>query len=222
MDNKELIGQRINTALAKRDMRQKQLAKAIRVTDNTISYFCSGKRTPNIQQLIAIAKELDVPTDYLLGRTNTMTVKEDIQVVCKTTGLSEGAVKTLHDLHNAPIEGYVVNRHESYEISYITLLSKLLEMDEDFRQIFQQLAYFMLYSEALPEQAYEDENIELSSDEHERFIRWVKSHKWEIVLNREASELHLQLAGEKFKAIYKQIFENETAKGDGRQWQALN
>lgn len=96
MNNK--VGQRINTALAMRDKKQKELARAIGVTDNTISYFCGGKRTPNLQQIIAIAKELNVSTDYLLGLSGTPSVDEDVQAACKTTGLSEESVKLLHDM----------------------------------------------------------------------------------------------------------------------------
>lgn len=66
MDNK-IIGRKINAALAYRNMKQKELAKAINVTDNTISYFCSGARVPTTEKLIQIAKALNVTTDYLLG-----------------------------------------------------------------------------------------------------------------------------------------------------------
>lgn len=95
MDNKKMLGNRINTALAMRDKKQKELAHAIQVTDNTISYFCSGKRTPNLQQIIAIAKELDVSTDYLLGLSGTPSIDEDIQVACKTVGLTETAINEI-------------------------------------------------------------------------------------------------------------------------------
>lgn len=62
--NERKIGQRINAALATNKMLQKELAKILGVTDNTISYFCSGTRTPKIEQLVKIAKALNVTTDY--------------------------------------------------------------------------------------------------------------------------------------------------------------
>ena len=68
--NERKIGQRINAALAANKMLQKELAKILGVTDNTISYFCSGARTPKIEQLVKIAKALNVTTDYLLGLTD--------------------------------------------------------------------------------------------------------------------------------------------------------
>ena len=70
MEVKKELGSRITSALALRGKKQKELANAIGVTDNTISYYCSGSRSPNIEQLLNIADYLDVSTDYLLGRTS--------------------------------------------------------------------------------------------------------------------------------------------------------
>ena len=97
MDNKKLIGQRINNALAVRQMKQKELAAAIGVTDNTISYFCSGSRTPNLQLLVAMAKELDVSTDYLLGLVDidNSTPDQRLSMVSEYIGLGNTAVEKL-------------------------------------------------------------------------------------------------------------------------------
>lgn len=96
MDNKKLIGMRINSALAKKGVKQKELAQQIGVTDNTISYFCSGSRTPNIEMLISIARALNVSSDYLLGLSDVITPSTDLQAVVAYTGLSEDNVATLH------------------------------------------------------------------------------------------------------------------------------
>lgn len=106
MDNKRLIAQRISSALAMRDKKQKELAHAIGVTDNTISYFCNGNRTPNLQQIVAIAKALDVSTDYLLGKADlgNSTTDEQLRMISEYTGLSNDAVSRLHDLSHAYID----------------------------------------------------------------------------------------------------------------------
>lgn len=70
MKNEKALSNRLITALARSGLRQKDLAKILGVTDNTISYFCSGKRTPQIHQLPLIAKTLNTTTDYLLGLTD--------------------------------------------------------------------------------------------------------------------------------------------------------
>lgn len=55
MITRKIIGQTINTLLAEQNKRQKDLAKELGVTDNTISYFVSGSRTPNLEQITTIA-----------------------------------------------------------------------------------------------------------------------------------------------------------------------
>lgn len=92
---KKIIGMRINGALG--DVTQKELAEHLKVKPNVISYFCKGDRTPNTEQIIMIADYLNVSADYLLGRTKTPSIDEDIQQACKTTGLSEDAVKMLNE-----------------------------------------------------------------------------------------------------------------------------
>lgn len=88
MDTKKL-GKRINSALAKRDMKQKELAKILNVTDNTISYFCSGSRTPKVEQIIKISEALNITTDYLLGFTDDPYRK---QTAVDELGLPENVV----------------------------------------------------------------------------------------------------------------------------------
>lgn len=103
MNTKEKIGQRINGILGIKKISQKELADYLGVKPNQISYFCSGDRTPNTQQLIMIADFLNVSTDYLLGRTKTPTIDENIQVAHKTTGLSGDAVTILQKM-NLPLD----------------------------------------------------------------------------------------------------------------------
>lgn len=67
MDIKKTVGTRINSALVRCGMLQKDLAKVLGVTDNTISYYCKGVRGPQLEQLPKIAEALCTTTDYLLG-----------------------------------------------------------------------------------------------------------------------------------------------------------
>lgn len=111
-DNKKVIGKvigtRINAALAQNNCKQKDLAAHLGVPDNTISYFCSGSRVPNAEQIIKISKYLNVSADYLLGISNEPTNDMKLQGVCAYTGLSENAIKHFHndfpevlDIYNA-------------------------------------------------------------------------------------------------------------------------
>lgn len=108
---KRKIGQRINEALACSDTKQKDLAKYLGVTDNTVSYFVSGTRAPNIEQIIKISELLNVSTDFLLGKSTPKTPIDTeegklIRSICDYTGLNEEAVEWLHWLV------YTVKRYE--------------------------------------------------------------------------------------------------------------
>lgn len=102
MDNKlsKVIGERINTLLGVQHKKQKELANYLGVTDNTISYFCSGKRTPNTAQIGRIADFFNVSADYLLGRSDAWTIDNELKFVCEYTGLSEEAVQSLCSIHS--------------------------------------------------------------------------------------------------------------------------
>lgn len=95
IQKKKMIGQRINAALAEKNVKQKELAEYLAVTDNTVSYWCSGKRTPNTEQIMQISKKLKVSADYLLGLSDAPTNDKDLQFVCEYTGLSQEAVEIL-------------------------------------------------------------------------------------------------------------------------------
>lgn len=84
MDNilSKKIGGNINNLLAVQNKKQNELAKALGVTDNTVSYFCNGNRMPNTEQIIKIAKYFNVSSDYLLGLSNVASkdiAKEELQ-----------------------------------------------------------------------------------------------------------------------------------------------
>jgi transcriptional regulator with XRE-family HTH domain len=104
MDNNynEIIGQRINAALALSNIKQKELAKELGVKDNVVSYWCSGKRTPNTEQIIKISKMLNISSDYLLGLSDAATSDKNLQSVCDYVGLRISTIKKLHYLskHN--------------------------------------------------------------------------------------------------------------------------
>ena len=95
---KNTIGQRINTVLAEKNIKQKDLASALGVTDNTISYYVSGKRIPNTEQIIKISKFLNVSSDYLLGLTDEPSNNPKINNIKAYTGLTENSIEFLHSL----------------------------------------------------------------------------------------------------------------------------
>ena len=81
MTIKEKIGQVIGTLLAEQNKKQKDLAKELGVTDNTISYFVNGKRAPSLAQITIIAKFFNVSTDFLLNCDYSGTQVEGINYI---------------------------------------------------------------------------------------------------------------------------------------------
>ena len=98
--NNNIIGKRINAVLALRGKKQKDLANYLQVKPNVVSYFCTGDRVPNVEQLRKIAEYLSVSSDYLIGLSENPTIEPDIQNACKVTGLSEKAIYNLNELSN--------------------------------------------------------------------------------------------------------------------------
>ena len=61
------FGDRVQIMLAKREMSQKQLAKAIHCTDVSVSRYISNSRFPRAPIIVDMAKALGCTADYLLG-----------------------------------------------------------------------------------------------------------------------------------------------------------
>lgn len=93
----KLIGIRINSALAAKNITQKELAEKTNILPGTISYFCAGSRVPNADQLISIAKALSVSSDYLYGLTDSMSTDVNFKAIADYTGLSDNVISLLHD-----------------------------------------------------------------------------------------------------------------------------
>ena len=68
MNNK--FKDRLTEALKENNMSQKALAKRIFMSQAIVNNYCTGKREPSLDVLIAICKELNVTSDYLLGLTD--------------------------------------------------------------------------------------------------------------------------------------------------------
>lgn len=102
MDNKyrHIIGQRINILLAEKNIKQKELANFLGITENTISYYCKGTRTPNAEQIIKIASFFNVSTDYLLGQTEIKSTNSTIQDMCRYIKCDDKVLENLRSIYD--------------------------------------------------------------------------------------------------------------------------
>ena len=66
------FGERLMAARMKRDMNQAELAKKAGLQPAAIGHFERGRRKPSFANVRALAKALNVSSDYLLGRAPDM------------------------------------------------------------------------------------------------------------------------------------------------------
>ena len=66
MTSGEMFGRRLRELLQENDLKQKELAKAVGITEVTVSRYLSGKRAPRSAILTRIADYFGVPASYLL------------------------------------------------------------------------------------------------------------------------------------------------------------
>jgi len=70
-------GKRLRELRKKNKLTQEQLGKIIHVTKVSISGYESGERTPDTENLRKLADYFGVTSDYLLGRSDHPSLKEE-------------------------------------------------------------------------------------------------------------------------------------------------
>ena len=94
--SENVFGRRLRAARTERGLEQQQLAEKAGLPPSSISHFEKGARKPSFDNLRNLAKSLDVTTDYLLGRVDTMDRVEGAQRLHRHLGnLSESEVNTV-------------------------------------------------------------------------------------------------------------------------------
>ncbi len=70
------IGERIYSLRQELDIKQKELAEKVGITEATLSRYENGKRTPGSDIAAKLAQALGVTADYLLGNDESKTIPE--------------------------------------------------------------------------------------------------------------------------------------------------
>ena len=188
MDSK-IIGYRINAALASENKKQKELAKELGVTDNTISYFCSGKRTPNISQIVKIAKYLNVSADYLLGIEDGTT--HDTTELMDALGLSESVIaffqKNKNSIYNKCIET-LIEDHQREKTD-----------DQLSSSLFETLSAFCY-------EASKDEDVEFSIENGKLKLKVWGNNDSETLISEKPTILSEKIITPNMSFVYQQLF----------------
>lgn len=65
--NMNKFAERLRLVLKVNNLTQVELAKKINMSQGIVNNYCTGKREPTLDGLIAISKALNESVDYLLG-----------------------------------------------------------------------------------------------------------------------------------------------------------
>ena len=79
----------LRTLMKIKSVNQEMLSAVTGKTRQTVSQYVNGISEPSYSTLVKIAEYFDVSTDYLLGKSKTMTPDISIQEMVQQTGLSE-------------------------------------------------------------------------------------------------------------------------------------
>ena len=65
-----LFSVRLQQVRKERGFSRKEIADVLEITTRAYQYYEEGKREPSYDKLVALARHLNVSTDYLLGISN--------------------------------------------------------------------------------------------------------------------------------------------------------
>ena len=128
---KRMIGYRIADALNQSGKKMKELAEHLSVTDNTVSYFCSGKRMPNLAQIRKISLFTGFSTDFLLDIPDKVDFGDiEAQSPYDNIGCSKKAYEALRSryINDLPLDertGVIV---EAWRIVYKIILDEYISL----------------------------------------------------------------------------------------------
>lgn len=95
-ENENIFAQRLRAAREVRGLEQQQLAALTGLPASSISRFETGARKPSFDNLRSLAASLDVTTDFLLGRVDSMDRVESAQRLHRHLGeLSDRDLNTV-------------------------------------------------------------------------------------------------------------------------------
>ena len=136
MLSNKTIGERLKECRKAKKENQEDLAKLLNVQRQIISYYETGARTPNIEDLAILAKHFDTTVDYLIGLSDVKSTNIEVKSICDYTGLSEMAVAKLHffkesnQLHSEIISAFIAPDFKANTFCGLSFVCRMLELYE--------------------------------------------------------------------------------------------
>ena len=199
MYSERYIGDRIRQRRNEIGLTQKELAAKINpgtsietAPHTQVAQWESGKKKPGTDALIRLCNALDCDMDYILGAIDVP--RRAVYDVREQTGLTGEAAGRLKQIHDKGQYGVV---KDGYTLNIMDVLSEIITSPR----------FFPMMNDAVED---------LSVDEYKRFHIWAKVRGLEIEKKEDVSEMHLQVAADELKNMFREILNNELKKEDGR------
>lgn len=156
---------------------QDEFSKFLGISRPTVGFYESGQRIPDALVLRQISEKCNVSADYLLGLTDEKTPEQDIQAICKKTGLNEKSVsRIIHakesklnsdgsffELLNELIDNSTLKEDSPYIVEH-SFLTRLLRCMFDYKNALK--AKHILWE--LANRLFEEELTKLGEGEEEK------------------------------------------------------
>ena len=220
IDRVRQIGKRIKDERRKKKLSQEKLAEAISsimaesdpdyykgTEQNTVSNWEKGVSPPPLPKLIALSEIFDCDIGYLLCDYDEPT--RDLADVVEQTGLSGEAAKRLQQIHDKGQYGVM---KDGYTLNMMDVLSELITSPRFF-PMMNAISFYLIHGGLLPIKP-DGLTEDLSVDEYERFHSWAKARGLEIEKRADVSEMHLQVAADELKNMFREILSNELKRED--------
>lgn len=131
------IGKRIYELRQELDIKQKELAEKVDITEATLSRYENGKRNPNAEIAGKIAKALGVTTDFLLGRTDIKNPKEEFNpklTIKDEKDIEKTLIRTLDMLQDSQ-DGLMFDGEPMDDLTRVLLAESLKSSMETAKKI---------------------------------------------------------------------------------------
>lgn len=92
-----ILSERLAKARTQKGYTQQQIAEFLECNRATVTNYENGKRTPDVDTIVKLAKLYEVSADYLLGLSDVKSNDKDMDFVCNYTHLDEQAIIALHN-----------------------------------------------------------------------------------------------------------------------------
>ncbi len=98
MLSKQKIGERLKKLREANNEKQTDISNLLNVQRQIISYYETGSRMPNVEDLAILAEHFNTSVDYLLGITDVKSTEVIPRAVSNYIGLDEDVIKRLHEI----------------------------------------------------------------------------------------------------------------------------